>query len=1066
MRKSVFLVFFMLVVTLCSSQIKYKGIPLIKNYTTHDYHALSMTWDIVQDQRGIMYFATPNGLIEFDGVSWRTILVPNRSVIRSLEIDKNGRIYIGAQVELGYLEADATGSLHYVSLLSKIPEKERNFDDVWKIYDTNDGIIFQTNHKLYIYKDDKFTFIHSNTWFHTCYYINNTLYIRQQGLGLMVLKNGKLELIPNGERYSTSLVELVSILPYGKDKSLFINTAGLYVNSSESNKLLKLYPESLPVKCAAQLENNNIAIGTISKGLFVFDSLGNILQQINKSKGISGNAVLSIFEDRQGNLWLGLENGISYIEFNSPFRFFNDKLNINGTSIYTLLNKDKLYVGTNQGLHVADLNESTSPLDPDVSFNVVENTVGEVRGIFSIEDQIICGHHYGSFNVNEGKATKFSNELGGWIFKKFNKHKPYVLEGSYRGLTLWEIKNGKLVLKNKFYGFNESCRYIEEDEDGNIWVSHANKGIFKIRFNETLDTVAHWRHYGAEKGLPSDINNKVTRVGSRILFTTDKGVYTYDKKSDRFHEDITLTSLIGRTFIKGIFPDSKGNLWFVKENKLNKISKNPIEVGVLMLQSNGSYKLERIPFYKFSNIAIEHIEPINSAMTSLPNSEGILFSTPEGTIFYDPYFIPKNIKGTFSTMIRKVEDINKQDSLIFNGAYFNPSTASADKHILKYKFPYASNALRFSVSGNRFENIDKTEYQYFMKGLDNQWSVWTNKAHKEYTNLPEGKYIFHARAKNVHGAIATIATFEFSIRPPWYRTVYAYIAYALLSLLLIGLTIKIYTLRLRRVNMKLENIILQRTKELELQKNEIEAKNKTLEQNNKDLYELNKEKNYLLEIVSHDLRSPVNQIKGMVSLFKLTAQNLTEEQKETTVNIYKATERLTTMITNILNVSSIESKKVDLHTEKINLSELVPTITNTFRTDANAKKINLTIHIESNPIYSSIDKNYFTQIIENLISNAIKFSKYNKNIKVELSEINNKAIIKIKDEGPGISEADQKKLFGRFQKLSARPTAGEQSLGLGLSIVKKYVVAMNGNIYCNSVVGVGTTFVLEFEKAE
>lgn len=1071
MQKTVFFILFYLLATVGSGQIKNKGIRFIKNYTSNDYHALSLTWDILQDKRGIMYFATPNGLIEFDGNTWRTISLPNKSVIRSLKMDQHGRIYIGAQVELGYLEADGTGNMQYVSLVDQLPKQDRNFDDVWKIYDTKEGIVFQTNAKLFVYKNNTFNIIPAKTWFHTCFYVNDILYVRQQEVGLMMMKNGQLELAPDGEKFANNLErEIYSMLPYGDGKSLVINVNGFYQYDGKSYELIKKYPEFLQVRCSALLENGNVAVGTISEGMFVLDREGQILQHIDKTKGLPNNAVLSMFQDQQGNLWLGLENGISYVEINSPFMFFNDKLKINGSAVYTYLDKNKLYVGTNQGLYVANMDDKNNSMDPNANFTFFKNTAGEVRGIFSIDGQIICGHHDGAFVIKDGIATKFSSESGGWIFKKLIKRNPYIISGAYFGLTIWENKNGNFVLKNRVKGFNESSRYMEEDEEGNIWISHANKGIYKITLNENLDSVAQLSFYGTENGLPSNIRNKVSKVGSDIIFTTDKGVYKYDKKSDRFYEDKSLTNLIGRTYVKGIFPDAKGNLWFIAENKDSKASKKPLDAGVLKIQNDGKYFYEKIPFYKFNNIEIEHIEPVIANHSPL-DTEGVLFSTPEGVIFYDPHFSYKNSQSSYSTILRKVEDINNQDSLIFNGAFSDSNKIAITSQSLSYDFPYISNALRFNVASNLYENIDKTEYQYFMEGLDNRWSAWTSKAQKEYTNLPEGQYVFHARTRNIHGAMGKETTFEFTIRPPWYRTYVAYTIYTLLSLFFIWLTVKLYTLRLRRLNVRLEDIIQERTKEiqhknlkLENQKAEIESNNKTLEQNNKDLYELNEEKNYLLEVVSHDLRSPINQIKGIATLFKLTSENLTEEQKENTVKIFKAAERLTNMISKILNVNSIESRRIDLQMEQVNLAEVVPSVADTFISMAKEKNITVHVSIESKNLYSSIDRNYFSQVLENLVSNALKFSEFNKNVFIVLQETKDKVVLKVKDEGPGISEEDKKKLFGRFQKLSARPTGGEQSIGLGLSIVKKYVEAMNGKVSCESTLGTGTTFIIEFEK--
>ncbi|UII19481.1 sensor histidine kinase [Fulvivirga ligni] len=244
---------------------------------------------------------------------------------------------------------------------------------------------------------------------------------------------------------------------------------------------------------------------------------------------------------------------------------------------------------------------------------------------------------------------------------------------------------------------------------------------------------------------------------------------------------------------------------------------------------------------------------------------------------------------------------------------------------------------------------------------------------------------------------------------------------------------------------------------------EIKAQQEVLKEYNKDLLALNDEKDHLISVVAHDLRSPLNQIKGMVNLIKLTSQDKSNEQLEFINIVLDSTERLGNMISRILDVNAIEAKKIDLKFEMVNLSDMMQKLLNNFKLTANEKKINLELDIEGNYL-SSLDKNYTIQVFENILSNALKFSPSGKSILVNVKGHNQNVLVSIRDQGPGISEEDMKRLFMPYQKLSAQPTAGEQSTGLGLSIVKKYVEAMEGKIWCESTEGEGATFFVEFKK--
>lgn len=245
--------------------------------------------------------------------------------------------------------------------------------------------------------------------------------------------------------------------------------------------------------------------------------------------------------------------------------------------------------------------------------------------------------------------------------------------------------------------------------------------------------------------------------------------------------------------------------------------------------------------------------------------------------------------------------------------------------------------------------------------------------------------------------------------------------------------------------------------EVENQKDEILRKNE-------ELLNLNNEKNNLIGIVAHDLKSPLNQMKGLLSIIKMNASTLDKETLSCINMMETSADRLTNLIAKILDVEAIESQKLNLIPERLNLSELLKTLQERFTITAGEKSI--TLHLQIIPdVYVLADKVYVAQVFENLISNAIKFSPSNKNIYIKLGLASDQAIAEIRDEGPGLTDDDKKKLFGKYQKLSARPTGDETSTGLGLSIVKKFVDAMSGKIWCESEVGHGAGFFVSFPIA-
>jgi signal transduction histidine kinase len=281
----------------------------------------------------------------------------------------------------------------------------------------------------------------------------------------------------------------------------------------------------------------------------------------------------------------------------------------------------------------------------------------------------------------------------------------------------------------------------------------------------------------------------------------------------------------------------------------------------------------------------------------------------------------------------------------------------------------------------------------------------------------------------------------------------------LLILVLFAILYKNY-----RIRKQTNQILAYHNAAINLQKDEILRQKENIDLKNQELVLLNEEKTHLIGIVAHDLRSPLSRIFGLVNLMKSTNDSMSREQQQYMQYISQEAARLNDMIAKILDMNAIEQQRMNLKLEKVDLLQLLQENIDQIRPSAVKKQIQIFFSPSLQKCYASLDWGYATQILENLLSNAVKFSPPGRHIQVSILESSQHIHISIQDEGPGFSSDDMGKLFGKFQKLSARPTAGETSTGLGLSIVKKYVEAMQGSIRCESTEGKGATFVLSFDK--
>ena len=174
------------------------GVPVIKNFAPEEYNAEPQNWQISQGKNGFMYIANNSGLLEYDGVSWRLIDVPKRTT-RSVDISKDGRIYIGTAGDLGYIDYNANGKQQFISLLEKIPKQFRDFVEVWKTAATSDGVYFKANKYVFLWDGEKITTWSAPKYFAFSFAIDDAFYVKEDSLGLICFRNKQLIKLPSAE---------------------------------------------------------------------------------------------------------------------------------------------------------------------------------------------------------------------------------------------------------------------------------------------------------------------------------------------------------------------------------------------------------------------------------------------------------------------------------------------------------------------------------------------------------------------------------------------------------------------------------------------------------------------------------------------------------------------------------------------------------------------------------------------------------------------------------------------------------------------------------------------------
>lgn len=743
---------FLVTNTICA-QIKSIGLPNIKNYIRTDYNGAPQNWGIDQDKKGYIYFANDNGLFQFDGTTWRKYIVPNSLSVHSLKIDPSGKIFIGGSNEFGYFEADYKGSLVYHSLSKILKQKDsKPFDDIWKIHIYKGEVLFQAFNAVYIYKNKVVKQLNAPNRFQFSFLVNDQLYIQDKAKGLLLYKSGKFyslegtTALNNTEVWGIFAIDKDKLLIATLDKGLFVyQNKNLTPWQTEANDFCKKNSSLGGIT----IRNKYIVLNSILSGIIICDYNGKVIQHIDRTKGLQNNTVLTSFIDNKNNLWLGLDNGIAFVNESSPFSYFGFSYNI--SAVYaSVVYKDNLYVATNQGLFYHSWKNNAI----DEPFKLVEGTTGQVWNIQVLNNQLVCGHNRGALLISGGKTIQTLDEIGYWDFKLIPNNPNYMIGSNYAGFSLFEKNADGWHFKNKIDGHFGSIENFEIDEKS-IWIKKGNV-VSQLFFSKDLKKF--WpivKHLN----LTSKINTieNIQEINGKVYFLSNNRFFKYSYELNQFYEDLSIGKLF-KTIpkIKSINEDQLGNIWYVFNESL----------GVFMKQKNNGYKNIVWPFSNLTGNLMH-----NNALINTVDSNNIFIGLTDGLAHFDSNLAnKKTIKP--NAYIRE-----------FSYPGNNLILGNGQNVIEKYTIPFDSNQLEFSFSSPSYESLDNLEFSYQLEGFDNQWSSWTKKSIKEYTNLKEGNYTIKVKARNNYRVQSEIAQQKFTISPPWYRSFWAYVLYILLILL-------------------------------------------------------------------------------------------------------------------------------------------------------------------------------------------------------------------------------------------------------------------------------------------
>lgn len=719
-------------------------LPPVINFDQNQYKAGNQNWMISQGENGHIYVANNSGLLHFDGEHWNLYEVPEGSAVRSVLVSED-KIYTGSYMDFGYWRANQTGRLLYKSLKDSVENGMMDGEQFWDIKKLGDHVIFQSHQRLYSFNINtgQVQAIVAENNISNLFKVKDKIYYQVADKGLFVIENGSGTLFISNEK--TGAKPIIGLYDFGDNKMLAITRDdGPFIITGNQWEAIQIenYPLSISFFSALYLENGILALGSIGKGLYIINLRDSNVNHLTQPT-LRNNTVLSVTEDKEGNIWAGLDNGISLINKNSPFNLFADTFGEIGTVYSSLVVNGIRYLGTNQGLYYKEE-------DGGEIYKLVPGTTGQVWSINYLDDKIFLGHDLGTFLVEGTSAKRIWDGLGTWVVKKIGSG---YLQGHYNGISYFE-DDGTGTKAKYLRGFDLSTSKMIVENDSIIWMSHYHKGIFRLKLDETYTNVLQIENYPVD--VSAGLGPQIFSLDNDIYYSTETAIYRYDRNKDVFSKNNELEQLTKES--KRISAASRvledGSWWSFGRDKIYYVTRDPFEQKLV---------LNTIPLPHENRNITKGFENI-----SLIGKDHFLVGSNVG---YIEFSLPLKMIPAGELTINSVKTNSKGKNIEFMPLNISDLELENERSNVEFKF-----------SIPHFQKLTEIRYSYRILNYSTAWSNWSEDGTAEFENLPAGTYNFQVKGR-INEKETGILNYRFSIARPWYLTHMAIAGYFLIFLL-------------------------------------------------------------------------------------------------------------------------------------------------------------------------------------------------------------------------------------------------------------------------------------------
>lgn len=781
---------FLLFLLSCSGTLRAGWNVPVTNYAVADYAAGTQNWQLLTTSNGWLYAANNYGLLEYDGADWRVYGLYYGNLPRSIAKMGEKAIFIGATNDFGVFSPTTTGGMTYTSLLPN--DIEPNFGEVWDIEVVNNQVYVVSRHLIIVgtYTDEgqlentQTVKVESRVF--CAEEIGGAVYVGTDN-GLYLLSGTRMNRIHGSDILRG--YEVRNIQPLD-DSRLLIATdlGGLYVYDGMQIAPFRTEADAFIRKnqlYTFAVQGDRIALGTVLQGIVVVDTEGKDCRYISRKEGLQNNTILSMTFDNIGNLWVGLDQGIDYVQLASTRQYFSDGQTNIGTGYAALRVQEgtltRYYYGTNQGLYTR-----TNTAQP---MQLVEGSMGQVWSLSEIEGTVFCCHNRGLFVVEGTCVRPLSTDEGFWKVQSLPDGR--ILAGSYSGFRVMAkpsaIRNQQSAISGwhmaRVKGFDDTAFRWQVDQTGAIWAV-ATSGVVRLEWMDatTLNQTTVQPYNGAHDWF------NISRLGERILISSRDYCRVVDAGGRLRSDADVFAQLDGEGYYALTYQDSKGNNLYVRDGTL-----------YIRIREGETYR---------------PVQPLYSGATDLVGGFENIYESDNayviGTLQGYSRLTVSNQRSAVSRQpelyLREVRMLNRDGVVLYGeamDALGNNEQRARSKDSGVFVLPYDRHTLWFSCAINRAP-AGNTQYAYRLLPRDKEFTPLTDRAYYECSSLEEDTYTLEVICRTAEeNAQPTEVrrSWSFTILPPWYRTWWArtlQVLFIVFWMLALGWLLYVYAERSKR----------------------------------------------------------------------------------------------------------------------------------------------------------------------------------------------------------------------------------------------------------------------------